>query len=166
MILQDLLPFVGCCELDPGFRRVMSEAGVALDDLSKAALRDQGMTGIELHDQGLALTLNERNDYIRAYAQPRDQGQAILVAVFAYGPGSRSFSPYAGAIPFSQQAIADRTAALHAFGPPVESEDDDGVIDWDQWFKMGLQVRATYRGDGSLRHIMYSVPLETASDLG
>jgi hypothetical protein len=64
MILQDLLPFLGCSELDPGFLRLMSEAGVALDDLSKTALRDQSVIGIELHDQGLALTLNERGDHI------------------------------------------------------------------------------------------------------
>ena len=120
----------------------------------------QGVEGIELHAHGLALTFNEREDYLETCGTPKDAGEAILVAAFAYGAGSKKFRPYTGPIPFSDELITNRQDALRQFGAPRQTEEEDGVIEWDQWIKDGLQVRTTYRGDGSAKIISFSVPFK------
>ncbi len=160
MTLNELLPFLGASELDAELARLLKTAGSDIGLISKKKLRAQGMEGIELHDRGLALTFNEREDYIETYGTPKDAGEAILVAAFAYGAGSKTFRPYAGPIPLSKGPIAHREDALRAFGAPQQTEEEDGVVDWDQWIKDGLQVRTTYRDDGSVKNISFSVPFK------
>jgi hypothetical protein len=160
MTLHELLPYFGASERDAGLARLLQSAGSDIGSISKKKLRVQGMEGIELHDKGLALTFNEREDYLETYGTPKDAGEAILVAAFAYGAGSKTFKPYTGPIPFSKGPIASRQAALGEFGAPHQSEEEDGVIEWDQWLKDGWQVRATYRDDGSVKIISFSVPFK------
>lgn len=158
--LHELLPFFGASELDAGLAHLLKSAGSDIGSISKKKLRVQGMEGIELHAQGLALTFNEREDYFETYGTPKDAGEAILVAAFAYGAGSKKFRPYTGPIPFSDGPITNRQDALRQFGAPHQTEEEDGVIEWDQWIKDGLQVRTTYRDDGSAKIISFSVPFK------
>lgn len=160
MTLDELLPFFGASELDAGLARLLKSAGSDIGLISKKKLRVQGMEGIELHDRGLALTFNEREDYIETYGTPKDAGEAILVAAFAYGAGSKTFRSYAGPIPFSKGPIANREDALREFGTPQQTEEEDDIVEWDQWIKDGLQVRTTYRDDGSVKNISFSVPFK------
>lgn len=160
MTLDELLPFFGTSELDAGLAQRLKSAGSDIGSISKKKLRVQGMEGIELHDKGLALTFNEREDYIETYGTPKDAGEAILVAAFAYGAGGKAFKPYAGPIPFSRGPIATRQEALREFGAPHRTEEEDGVIEWDEWIKDGLQVRTTYRDDGSVKIVSFSVPFK------
>lgn len=160
LTLHDLLPFFGASELDAGLARLLESADSGIGSISKKKLRAQGMEGIELRDKGLALTFNEREDYLETYGTPKDAGEAILVAAFAYGAGSKTFRPYAGPIPFSEGPIASRQDALREFGTPHRTEEEDGVIEWDEWIKEGLQVRTTYRDDGSVKIVSFSVPFK------
>lgn len=160
LTLHELLTFLGASELDAGLARLLKSAGSDIGSISRKKLRMQGMEGIELHDKGLALTFNEREDYIETYGMPKDAGEAILVAVFAYGAGSKTFKPYAGPIPFSKGPIANRQDALREFGTPYRTEEEDDVIEWDEWNKDGLQVRTTYRDEGSVKIISFSVPFK------
>lgn len=160
MTLNELLPFIGCSELNAGLGQLLKSAGANIASLSMKKLRSQGVEGMEIHAQGLALTFNEREDYIRTYAEPKDEGEAILVAVFAYGAGSKTFKPYQGPIPFSKGPIANRQDALREFGTPLRTEEEDDVVEWDQWVKDGLQMRTTYRDDGSVKVLSFTVPFK------
>lgn len=40
-------------------------------------------------------------------------------------------------------------------------EQDDDEIDWDYWFKGGVQVGAFYRPDTTIEHLSFSVPFKT-----
>jgi hypothetical protein len=160
MTLNELLPFFGCSELDAGLAQLLKSAGANIASISKKKLRSQGVEGIELHAQGLAMTFNEREDYIKTYAEPKDAGEAILVAAFAYGAGSKTFKPYTGPIPFSKGPIANRQDALREFGTPHRTEEEDDVVEWDQWIKDGFQVRTTYRDDGSVKVVSLTIPFK------
>lgn len=160
MTLNDLLPFLGHSELDTHFEQLLKSAGASMQSLSPKTLRTEGSDAIELKPLGLELAFWEREDYERKMGAPKDAGKAILAAVFAYGPGGKSFKPYQGPIPFGSGPVAGREEALAAFGPPDSTEEDDGVVEWDQWTKEGLQVRATYNDDGSLWNLSYSVPFK------
>lgn len=158
MTLNDLLPFLGYSELDAGLDQLLRSAGANIQSLSAKTLRAEGSDAIELKSLGLELAFWEREGYERKMGAPKDAGEAILAAVFAYGPGSKSFRSYTGPIPFSSMPIVKRQDALTAFGMPDLTEDDDDVVEWDQWIKGGLQVRATYHDDGSLWNLSLSVP--------
>ena len=158
MTLNELLPFLGCSERDAGLAALLKAAGADIASISMKKLRVQGMEGIEIKPHGLALTFSERDDYIATYAVPKDAGEAILVAAFAYGAGSKTFKAYAGPVPFAKGNVADREDALREFGAPARTEEEDDVVEWDQWTKDGLHLRATYRNDGSLKVLMIAVP--------
>ncbi len=160
LTLNELLPFIGCSERNAELDRLLKSAGKGIAALSMRKLRSQGVEGIELRPQGLALTFNEREDYIQTYAEPKDEGEAILVAIFAYGAGGKTFQAYAGPIPYSAGPIVNREDALREFGAPLRTEIDEGVIEWDQWLKDGFQMRATYRVDGSLLRLSFTIPFK------
>jgi hypothetical protein len=160
MTLTELLPFIGCSELNAGLAELMKSAGGSISSLSMKKLRSQGVEGMEFHAQGLSLTFNEREDYIRTYAEPKDAGEAILVAVFAYVAGSKTFTPYTGPIPFSTGPVATREDALREFGTPARTEEEDDVIEWDQWLKDGFQMRARYRDDGAVKIVSITLPFK------
>jgi hypothetical protein len=157
--LNDLIPFIGCSELDDGLVQLLKSAGANISSSLKKRVRSQGMDGIELLAKGLALTFNEREDYINTYAEPKDDGEAILVAVFAYTSGKR-FNPYMGPIPFTKGPVVNRNDALRELGTPHRTEEEDGVIEWDQWIKDGFQMRARYRDDASVKIISFTVPFK------
>jgi hypothetical protein len=160
MTLNELLPFLGHSELDTNLEQLLKSAGASMQSLSAKTLRAEGSDALELKPLGLELAFWEREGYEQKMGAPKDAGQAILAAVFAYGPGGKRFKPYTGSIPFGSGPVAGREAALAAFGPPDTTEEDDDVVEWDQWIRDGLQVRATYNDDGSLWNLSYSVPFK------
>ncbi|MBT2118901.1 hypothetical protein KK141_11250 [Dyella sp. LX-66] len=159
MELDDLLAFLGYSELNTGLNQLLNSAGARIQTLSRKTLRIEGSDAIELKSLGLELAFWERETYERKIATPKDTGKAIFVAAFAYGSGSKGFKPYQGSIPFSNGPITHREDALREFGIPAITEADD-VVDWDQWIKDGLQVRATYQDDGSLWNLSFSTPFK------
>ena len=162
MKMNDFVPFLGCSELNVELVNILKSAGADIQSLSRKKLRSQGIEGLELRDLGLFLTFEERQSFERSSGQPRDAGEAILAGVFAYGQGSKTYAEYKGAIPFSKGAVAVRADALREFGTPSKTEvdEDEDTVDWDDWFKNGLQLRCTYRADGSIKVISVSVPLK------
>ena len=160
MTLNDLLPLLGHSELNADLERLLRSAGASVQSLSAGTLRREGSDAIELVSLGLELAFWEREAYERKVAAPKDAGTAILVAVFAYGPGGKRFKPYAGPIPYGNGPIAGRQDALSAFGAADATEEDDGVVEWDQWIKDGLQLRTTYREDSPLWNLSFSVPFK------
>lgn len=160
MTLNDLLPFFGHSEWDTNLDQRLKSAGASLQSLSAKTLRAEGSDAIELKSLGLELAFWEREAYERKMGAPKDAGKAILAAVFAYGPGGKSFKPYTGPIPFSGGPIVKRQDALAEFGAPDVTEEDGDVVEWDQWIKDGLQVRATYHDDGSLWNLSFSMPFK------
>jgi hypothetical protein len=160
MTLNDLLPFFGHSELNTNLDQLLKSAGASVQSLSAKTLRAEGSDAIELKSLGLELAFWEREGYERKMGAPKDAGKAILAAAFAYGPGGKSFKPYTGPIPFSSGPIVNRQDALNGFGTPDVTEEDDDVVEWDQWTKDGLQVRATYNDDGSLWNLSFSVPFK------
>jgi hypothetical protein len=160
MTLNDLLPLLGHSELDANLERLLKSAGASVQSLSAKTLRTEGSDAIELKALGLELAFWEREGYERKVGAPKDAGQAILVAVFAYGRASKSVKPYAGPVPFSSGPIATREDALREFGTPELTEEDDDVVEWDQWTRQGLQLRATYQEDTSLWNLSFSVPFK------
>lgn len=160
MTLNDLLPFLGHSELNANLDQLLKSAGASVQSLSAKTLRAEGSDAIELKSLGLELAFWEREGFERKMGAPKDAGKAILAAVFAYGPGGKSFKPYKGPVPFSGGPIAKRQDALTEFGTPALTEEDDDVVEWDQWIKDGLQVRATYNDDGSLWNLSFSVPFK------
>lgn len=161
MKLNDLLPFFGHSELNSDLAQLLKSAGASIQSLSPKTLRTEGSDAIELKSLGLELAFWERGGYERKIAAPpKDAGAAILVAAFAYGAGSKAFKPYTGPIPFSNGPIINRQDALREFGTPHETEEEDNVVEWDQWIKDGLQVRATYHNDSSLWNLSFSVPFK------
>ncbi|MFM9924880.1 hypothetical protein VLK31_17945 [Variovorax sp. H27-G14] len=160
MTLNDLLPLFGYSELNADLDQLLSSAGTSVRSLSAKTLRAEGSDAIELKPLGLELAFWEREGYERKVATPKDTGNAIFVAAFAYGPGSKSFKPYVGPVPFSKGPIATREDALREFGAPTLTEEEDDVVEWDQWLKEGLQVRATYQDDGALWNLSFSVPFK------
>lgn len=163
MTLEDLLPLLGFSERTPDLINMLKPAGFDFGPAFMAKLCEQGMEGFESYATGLAITFNEREGYIEAHAEPRNAGEAILVAVFAYGAGSKTFEPYRGKIPFSNGPVVDRQDAIREFGAPHRSEEEDDVVEWDQWIKEGLQLRTSYRDDGSVTNIMFAVPYKGAA---
>ncbi|MFM9924884.1 hypothetical protein VLK31_17965 [Variovorax sp. H27-G14] len=160
MTLHDLLPLLGHSELDASLEQLLKSVGASARTLSDKTLRTEGSDAIEFKPLGLELAFWEREGYERKAATPRDAGKAIFVAVFAYGPGNKSFKPYVGPVPFSKGPIATREDALREFGTPMLTEEEDDVVEWDQWLKEGLQVRATYQDDGALWNLSFSVPFK------
>jgi hypothetical protein len=158
MDLSEVVPFLGCSNVNPGLVELLRSAGADIGALSKKELRETGMDGIELKNKGLSLTFSSRDDYIETYAEPTEAGDAILVGIFAYGAGSRSFKPYPGLIPFSRCPVTRREEALLEFGEPYHTESDDGEIDWDYWMKNTVQVGVFYRADASIKYVSFSVP--------
>lgn len=156
MTLDELIPYLGYSERNAEFALLMAERGKPFTSFSRRDLRTQGMFGIELPTLGLALTFEGRNGYESHYALPKDDGEFIFAGVFAYPGGSKTVRPYTGPVPFAKTPITSRADALREFGQPDETEIDDGVLDWDQWIKKGLQVRTTYRADSSLSNISIS----------
>lgn len=160
MTLNDLLPFLGHSELNTNLDQLLKSVGASIHSLSVKTLRAEGSDAIELKSLGLELAFWEREGYERKMGAPKEAGKAILAAVFAYGPGGKRFKPYTGPVPFSGGPIVRRQEALAQFGAPDVTEDDDDVVEWDQWAKDGLQVRATYHDDGSLWNLSFSVPFK------
>lgn len=150
MILNKLLPFFGYSELNDDLAKLLEMAGGNIDSLSRKTLRVEGSDAIELKAIGLELAFREREGYERKFATPKDSGEAILAAVFAYGAGSKTYAPYEGPIPFGNGKILNRSDALREFGVPIKTEkdEDNDAIEWDQWLKEGLQLRSSYRDDG------------------
>lgn len=160
MTLKELLPFFGHSELNTDLGQLLKSAGANIQSLSAKTLQAEGSDAIELKSLGLELAFWEREGYEQKIALPKDAGKALLAGVFAYGPGSKRFKPYLGPIPFSDGPVTKREDALRAFGTPQMTETDDDVVDWDQWAKDGLQLRATYHDDGSLWNLSFSIPFK------
>jgi hypothetical protein len=160
MTLNELLPFFGYSELNSNLAQLLKSAGADIQSLSTRTLRAEGSDAIELKSLGLELAFWERDIYEQKITSPKDAGKAILVAVFAYGPVSKGFKPYLGPIPFSDGPITKREDALREFGTPQETEVDKDIVEWDQWAKDGLQVRATYHDDASLWNLSFSTPFK------
>lgn len=160
MVLKELIPFFGHSELNANLDQLLKSAGANIQSLSAKTLRTEGSDAIELKSLGLELAFWERESYEQKIAAPKDAGKGILVAVFAYGPTSRGFKPYLGPIPFSDGPITKREDALREFGAPQVTEVDNDMVEWDQWSKDGLQVRATYHDDGSLWNLSFSTPFK------
>ena len=162
MYLNDLVKFIGCSEINFDLVELLASADYSIQNLPQKKIRSQGVEGVDFPSIGLSLTFKDRTAYETRNAPAKDAGKAILAAVFAYGSGSEVFAPYAGPIPFSSGAIVNRTDALRELGPPLKTEvdEDDGIIEWDQWIKGELQLRAEYRADGSLIVFSFSTPLQ------
>ncbi|MFK3781773.1 hypothetical protein [Agrobacterium sp. NPDC089420] len=159
MTLNELLPFLGYSELNSGLAKLLETAGANIRSLSPRTLRAEGSDAIELKTMGLELAFYEREYYENKCATPKDAGEAIFVAAFAYG-GGKAFKRYVGPVPFANAAIGNRQDALREFGAPHRTEEEEGLVEWDQWIKEGIQVRATYHDDGALWNLSFSVPFK------
>jgi hypothetical protein len=158
MTLDDLLPFLGHSEQDPGLADLLASVGFDVALMPGRVRRGSGHGHCELPSLGLELAFDFHTVFKDWCGAPKDDGKAIFLAVFAYDRPGKKRQAYVGPIPFSGGPIHDRHDALREFGPPVRTETEDDVVEWDQWIKDGLQVRTTYHEDGSLVSFTYSVP--------
>lgn len=160
MTLDDLLPYLGCSEQNVELAKLLAGVGFDIAVMPGRAQKNFGLGFCELSDLGIELAFNFHTDFKERYGLPRDAGKAIFSGIFAYDNPSKKRRAYIGPIPFSRGPIHARADALREFGPPLRIETEDGIVEWDQWMKEGLQVRTTYRDDGSLSNLMVSIPFK------
>lgn len=158
MTLDKLLPYLGHSEQNPELAELLASVGFDVALMPGRVRRGAGFGHCELKSWGLELAFDSHTVYEDWCGTPKDAGKAILLAVFAYDKPSKTREAYVGPLPFASGPIHDRHDALREFGPPVRTEEEDGVVEWDQWIKDGLQVRTTYDEDGSLRVFSCSTP--------
>jgi hypothetical protein len=164
MTLDTILPFLGHSEQDPGLADLLASVGFDVSLMPGRAQRGAGTGHCELNSLGIELAFDFHTGYKTRFGMPKDGGKAILSAIFAYGKPNEMRAAYVGPIPFSRSPIHNRDDALREFGLPLRTEEEDGIVEWDQWVKDGVQVRTEYFDDGSLFICTYSVPfIGTAS---
>jgi hypothetical protein len=158
MTLDKLLPYLGSSEQNRELADLLASVGFDISVMPGRVQRGAGTGHCELNSLGIELAFYFHTDYKSRFGAPKNDGKAILSAIFAHGNANKVRKAYVGPFPFSPGPIHNRHEALRGFGTPLRTEEDDGIVEWDQWMKSGLQVRTEYSEDGSLFVCMYSVP--------
>lgn len=162
--LPDLHTLLGLTEADPPLVAAIlahtAPAGSpAPTELSQKRKKEIRSGFVLLKDVGVVLSFTPREAHAVDFGEPLGSGTHVLSALFYYPEGSDEVEPYEGDAPFASSPIDTRDAALEAYGAPSDGEEDDGVVDWQQWQIDGRELTADYADDGAVLTITVSLPL-------
>jgi hypothetical protein len=130
-------------------KRVLSENGFVAEYSTKK-LKQLGTVHLVSEPRGIELAFSERSAFIENYGDPKTEGDAILSSIFVYPIGTKTYSKFVDPIGHGIDGCVTRADALRALGKPNATEEDDGVVEWDQWVLSDKILRATYQDDLSI----------------
>lgn len=127
--------------------------------LSPAKLQKLRADFVMLEALGVVFAFASREQFQREYGEPRGPGPRVLSGVFYYPEGSDEVEPYEGPAPLLEVAVVDREEALAAYGEPEATEEDSGVVEWDQWSLGGIELGVDYDEDEVVLSLTATLPL-------
>ena len=114
---------------------------------------------VHLKEAGVVLSFSPRETHAVDYGEPLGTGTHVLSAIFYYPEGSEEVDPYKGNGPFATTPVNTREAATAAYGEAVDSEEEEGVFEWEQWEVEGREITVDYADDGAVLTITVSLTL-------
>lgn len=158
MSTLSLFELLGMSNTDLVLVEAVARQGGDVSSLSAARIAQTGSDFVVIPKAGLELAFMTRTAFARDHAAPRGPGPYVLAAVFCYPHGSKTVAAYEGDAPFLTSGLRDREAALSAYGPPRNTEEDEDGIEWDEWLREGLRLRVRYKKDLRVSAIEVNVP--------
>lgn len=119
-------------------------------ELSQRQLRAIRAGFVAFKDLGVVLSFSEREDYVEDFGEPRGAGTQVLGALFYYPEGSEEVDAFEGVAPFADEPVPTREDALRAYGEPDDADEEDGVVEWEQWQLEGYDLSLDYAEDGAV----------------
>lgn len=155
----DFPRLLGLTNLDEALTQAV--AAHAGDDpgLSPAKLQKLRADFLMLEALGVVFAFTSREQFQREYGEPRGAGPRVLSGVFYYPEGSDEVEAYEGPAPLAEAAIVDREEALAAYGEPEATEEEGGIVEWDQWSLGGVEIGADYDEDQVVLSLTATLPL-------
>lgn len=162
--LPELHNLLGLTELDAPLIAALlahtTPAGApAPTELSQKRKKEIRAGFVLLKDAGVVMSFSPRETHAVDYGEPLGAGTHVLSALFYYPEGSEEVEPYAGDAPFADGPVETRDQALAAYGAPSDGEEDDGVVEWEQWQVDGRELTADYADDGAVLTLTVALPV-------
>ncbi|OWQ84460.1 hypothetical protein CDN99_24535 [Roseateles aquatilis] len=163
----DTLPsLLGLTDADPSLVAAIlahspgNAGGAAPTELSQKRRREIRAGFVLLKEVGVVMAFASSDAYAADHGAPKGAGGQVLSAVFYYPEGSEEVEPYEGHAPFAAGPVTTREDALREYGEPSDGEEEEGVVEWEQWLVDGLELTADYADDGAVLTITVSPPIE------
>ncbi len=162
--LPDLHHLLGLTDLDPPLVAALlahtAPAGAPVPtELSQKRRKEIRAGFVLLKDAGVVMSFTPRETHAVDFGEPLGAGTHVLSALFYYPEGSEEVEPYTGHAPFAEGPVDTREQALAAYGAPSDGEEEEGVVEWEQWQLDGRELTADYADDGAVLTLTVALPL-------
>lgn len=162
--LPELPRLLGLTEVDaPLIAAILAHttpAGApAPTELSQKRKKEIRAGFVLLKELGVVMSFTPRETHAVDFGEPLGPGTHVLSALFYYPEGSEEVEPYAGDAPFASTPVETREQALAAYGAPSDGEEEEGIVEWEQWQLEDRELTADYADDGAVLTLTVALPL-------
>ncbi|MBO9688289.1 MAG: hypothetical protein J7598_16930 [Mitsuaria chitosanitabida] len=158
----DLPKLIGLTELDAPLVAAILQYAPGVEgatELSQKRKKEMRAGFVMLKALGVVMSFSPREAHAADYGEPQGAGESVLSALFYYPEGSEEVDPFEGLLPFAEAEVATREDAHREFGEPADGEEEEGVVEWEQWLVDDFEVTADYDEDGTLLTLTVALPV-------
>lgn len=158
----DLPKLIGLTELDAPLVAAILQYAPGVEgatELSQKRKKEIRAGFVMLKELGVVMSFSPRESHAADYGEPQGAGEFVLGALFYYPEGSEEVDAFEGQLPFAEGEVVNREDALREYGEPADGEEEDDIVEWEQWLVDDFEVTADYDEDGTVLTLTVALPV-------